>query len=330
VVGTAAYTWYAGFQWWMLGLFLVMYFLVGTAICAGYHRYYSHKSYEASALVQIFYAIFGAFAAQNSILQWSASHRVHHKYADEDWDPYNIRRGFWWAHIVWIFYKDPGAGNFDNSPDLVANRVVQWQHRWYRPLVMIGGFGVPTLIGWMFGDALAGLLWGGFLRFAAIHHSTFFVNSLAHYWGARTFSHENSARDNYLVAFVTLGEGYHSFHHRFPADYRNGIRWFDWDPSKWLIQALNTVGLVSDLKTTPAPLIEKARMQAAFDRWQEQIENAPPTVSEEIRARFNTAREAIEQAFALWRESKKRASRKILRYARREWRGAVRLVKQAA
>ena len=102
--GTAAYTWYAGFALWMPLLMIGMYLAVGLSICAGYHRFFSHKSYEASRPVQIFYAIFGAMAAQNSILWWSSSHRVHLKYADRDWDPYKIRRGFWWAHILWIFY----------------------------------------------------------------------------------------------------------------------------------------------------------------------------------------------------------------------------------
>jgi stearoyl-CoA desaturase (delta-9 desaturase) len=331
VLGTAAYTWWVGFEWWMLALFLVLYGFVGTSICAGYHRYFSHKSYEASAPLKLFVAIFGSFAAQNTILQWSASHRTHHTYVDKDWDPYNIKRGFWWAHIIWIFHKNPDLGNFENARDLAADPIVQWQQRWYRLLVIGGGFGVPALIGAMFGDPVAGLLWGGFLRFAAVHHSTFFVNSLAHYWGARTYSYENSARDNWFVAFLTLGEGFHSFHHRFPADFRNGIRWFDWDPSKWTIQAMRALGLASDLKSTPAPLIEKARMQAAFKRWQERLEHVPAGRAEEIRRKLDAAVAAIEEAISLWRERRtRRASKKMLRFARREWRSALRMARQAA
>ena len=129
VVGTALYTWYAGFSLWMPVLMVAMYFAVGMSICAGYHRFFSHKSYEASGPVQVFYAFFGAMAAQNSILWWSSSHRVHHKYVDEDWDPYSIKRGFWWAHMLWIFYQNEERdGTFANSPDLLKN-----------PVVMIGG-----------------------------------------------------------------------------------------------------------------------------------------------------------------------------------------------
>ena len=341
VFGTAWYTWKNGFEWWMLGLFAVLYTLIGLSITAGYHRFFAHKTYEASKPVQYFFAFFGALAAQNSILWWAASHRVHHKYIDKEWDPYNIKRGFLWAHILWIFYRNPQSADFSNSPDLLANPVVMWQNRWTKFLVVVAGFGIPTLVGAMFGDAIAGLLWGGFLRIAAVHHSTFFVNSLAHTWGARTYSEEMSARDNWAVAYLTFGEGYHSFHHRFPSDFRNGIRWFDWDPSKWLIRGFVATGLASELKTTPAPMIETARMQAAFKRWQETIETAPGTRGEEIRQRVAAAREALEHSFALWKQhleekaagtsrswrAIRRSSRERAKFARKEWRSAIKLLR---
>lgn len=263
IAGTAAYTWRVGLQLWMPLLALALYLAVGFSICAGYHRYFSHKSYECSPIVQVAFAIFGAMAAQNSILWWSSTHRTHHQHVDRDWDPYNIRRGFWWAHIVWLFHKN-GRSSFDNAPDLLQNRVVMWQHRWHRPIMIVGGLGLPALIGAAFGDPVAGLLWGGFLRLVIIHHTTFFVNSLAHSLGKRVYNAAVSARDNAFVALLTLGEGYHSFHHRFPADFRNGVRWYQWDPSKWLIQGLRWVGLARDLRMTPAPQIEQARIEAAL------------------------------------------------------------------
>ncbi|MEA2465722.1 MAG: hypothetical protein QOJ98_3469, partial [Acidobacteriota bacterium] len=262
IVGTAVYTWVYGFEWWMAGLALAMYAAVGMSICAGYHRFFSHKSYEAAWPVQLFYAIFGAMAAQNSILWWSSSHRNHHQYVDRDWDPYNIKRGFWWAHILWVFHKHEKPDAQANAPDLLKNPIVQWQARWYKVILVVGGFGLPTLIGAMFGDAWAGLLWGGFLRLVVIHHTTFFVNSLAHYVGKPAYNAEVSARDNWGVALLTLGEGYHSFHHRFPADFRNGIRWYHWDPAKWFIATLRGVGMASDLRSATPPQIEQARMDA--------------------------------------------------------------------
>jgi stearoyl-CoA desaturase (delta-9 desaturase) len=342
IAGTAAYTWFHGFHLWMPLLMLGMYLAVGMSICAGYHRLFSHKSYECSPLVQVFYALFGAMAAQNSILWWSASHRVHHKYSDKDWDPYNINRGFFWAHIFWIFYRaDPKPDAFDNSRDLLANPIVMWQHRWHKVIMIVGGFGLPTLIGAAFGDPLAGLLWGGFTRIVVIHHTTFFVNSLAHYLGKPIYNTDASARDNWLVALVTLGEGYHSFHHRFPADFRNGIQWYHWDPAKWFIRGLRWFGLATGLISTPPPQIEQARMRAALHIVETKITSASASLAEEARRRLRAASHHLEKAVALWRRAleeraqgsawrkTRRASRRHVRRSRQQWKLAVRMLKTA-
>jgi stearoyl-CoA desaturase (delta-9 desaturase) len=341
VVGTALYTWYVGFQLWMPLLMVGMYLAVGMSICAGYHRFFSHKSYEASAPVQLFYAFFGAMAAQNSILWWSSAHRVHHKYVDNDWDPYNIKRGFWWAHILWIFYRNPYSDTtFANAPDLLKNKIVMWQNKWHKVILIVGGFGIPTLIGAAFGDPIAGLLWGGFLRVFVIHHTTFFVNSLAHSLGKPLYNAEVSARDNWLVALLTLGEGYHSFHHRFPADFRNGIRWYHWDPAKWFIRTMRFLGLASDLRATAEPQVEQARLSAEVRLIETKIDAVHPHNAEQIRARINKAAEHLEVALALWRQhaeeraagvSKKwretrRRSLRYVRQSRKQWKGALRML----
>jgi stearoyl-CoA desaturase (delta-9 desaturase) len=343
ILGTAAYTWYAGFSLWMPLLTIGMYLAVGMSICAGYHRFFSHKSYEASKPVQVFYAIFGALAAQNSILWWSSSHRVHHKYVDKDWDPYSIKKGFWWAHILWIFYKnDQRDDSFSNSPDLMANKIVMWQHKWHKVILIGFGFGFPTLIGWAFGNPIAGLLWGGFLRIAIIHHTTFFVNSLAHTLGEPIYNAEVSARDNWLVAMLTLGEGYHSFHHRFPADFRNAIRWYQWDPAKWFIQALKFAGLATDLRVTPPPQVEQARMAAEVRLHEPKIATAGTAISTEVRRRLHVAGEDLERAYALWRQhieeraqgtsrswrETRRAAKQHVLQSRRQWKDAIRMLKQ--
>lgn len=341
IAGTAAWTWYHGFHLWMPLLTAGMYLAVGLSICAGYHRFFSHKSYECSPLVQVFYAFFGAMAAQNSILWWSSAHRVHHKYADKDWDPYNIRRGFWYAHILWIFYKhEAKADAFDNSPDLLANKVVMWQHRWHKVIMLVGGLGIPTLIGAAFGDAVGGLLWGGFTRIVVIHHTTFFVNSLAHYFGKPAFNAEASARDNWLVALVTLGEGYHSFHHRFPADFRNGIQWYQWDPAKWWIRGLRWIGLATGLISTPPPQIEQARMRAALRIVEPKMAESTSLV-DEAKRRLRAASHHLEKALALWKRAieqkaqgiswrkTRRAAHLHVRRSRKQWKLAVRMLQAA-
>ncbi len=337
IAGTAIYTIIKGFEWWMLSLLLVLYALVGISICAGYHRFFSHKTYEASKPVQLFYAIFGALAAQNSILWWSSSHRVHHSYVDKDWDPYNIQRGFWWAHIFWIFYKNPREAPFENSKDLLKNPIVMWQHRWHKQILVIVGFGLPALVGAFFGDWVAGLLWGGFLRVVVIHHTTFFVNSLAHKAGARTFDAHCSARDNWAVAFVTLGEGFHSFHHRFPSDFRNGIRWFDWDPAKWFIRILRVTGQATQLRRVPEPMIEQAKMEAVVRELEPKLSVIPETLAEEVRRRIDSARAQFEHSLALWRQQAeerahgmskrwkqtRREAKLALEQAKRDWHDAL-------
>ena len=323
-------------------LLVGMYLAVGMSICAGYHRFFSHKSYEAHPIVQAFYAFFGAMAAENSILWWSSSHRVHHKHADKDWDPYNIQRGFWWAHILWIFYRnDERDDTFENSPDLKANPIVMWQHKWHKVVLIVAGFGIPTLIGAAFGDPIAGLLWGGFTRLVVIHHTTFFVNSLAHYFGKPEFDATHSARDNWAVALVTLGEGYHSFHHRFPADFRNGIRWYHWDPAKWFIGGLKSVGLASELLTTPLPQIEQARMRAAVRIVEPKMATATGTLADEARRRLKVAAGHLDRAIKLWRKAideqaqgsswrkTRKSARRHVKNSRRQWKRAVRMLQAA-
>jgi stearoyl-CoA desaturase (delta-9 desaturase) len=340
IPGLILHTWHAGFAYWMLGLFVVMYSLVGLSICAGYHRFFAHKSYECAWPVQLFYAVFGAMAAQNSILKWSSGHRRHHLHSDTEWDPYSITRGFWWAHWLWIFHVDPAAENMENVADLQKNPIIRWQARWYKTILLVVGFGLPALIGAWFGDAVAGLLWGGFLRVALVHHSTFFINSLAHCCGTRSYDEEATARDNWAVALLTFGEGYHSFHHRFPADFRNGIRWYAWDPAKWFIGAMRWAGLASDLRTTAQPLIERERMKADVVRLEARIAQAEPSRMTEIRARIERAKAAFDHAMTLWRKQAEqrqqglsklwretyRGYRQHMQEARREWRGVLQAI----
>jgi len=333
IAGTIAWSVARGVHLWMPLLAMGMYSLVGISICAGYHRFFSHKSYEAAPAVQVFYALFGAMAAQNSILQWSSSHRIHHQYVDRDWDPYSIKRGFWWAHIVWVFYRHDPPEYAANASDLMKNPIVMWQHRWYRTILIVGGFGLPAAIGAMFGDPIAGLLWGAFLRLTVIHHTTFFVNSLAHYFGKRTYNADVSARDNWAVALLTLGEGYHSFHHRFPVDFRNGLRWYHWDPAKWFIAALRATGLATSLRAATPPQVQQARLQAEIRRVEPRLAAADEKTAHDIRRRVADAVAHLDTALALWRQhleerarnassawrTTRRSARHHMRQSRREW-----------
>lgn len=240
---------------------IAFYFITGMSITAGYHRLLSHKAYKANPLIKFIYLIFGAAAFQNSALKWSSDHRIHHRHVDHDKDPYNINRGFFYAHMGWIFYKDQTTETAHYPKDLLNDKLVMWQHRNYLWIAVTMGFVLPMVLGHFLGSALGGLALSGVARVVFVHHCTFFINSLCHIVGKRTYTDSNTARDSYIMAFFSYGEGYHNYHHYFPSDYRNGIRWYHFDPTKWLIKSLSLVGLVRDLKKVPQKLINQARAE---------------------------------------------------------------------
>jgi stearoyl-CoA desaturase (delta-9 desaturase) len=236
----------------------IAYVACGLAITAGYHRLFAHRTYRAAAPVRWVLLIFGAAAFQNSALSWSADHRAHHADTDGAGDPHDITRGIWYAHMGWLFRRREASADVRQLRDLWAVRSIRLQHRWY-PVVAIGlGLVVPMLLAARWGDPVGGLLVIGFLRAALQLQATFCVNSLAHLTGTRRFDAHSSARDSVITALVTFGEGYHNFHHRFPYDYRNGVSWWHYDPSKWLIHLLGRLGLATSLRTASAGTIATA------------------------------------------------------------------------
>ena len=245
----------------------------GSSITIGYHRLFSHRTFEASAPVKLFLLLFGAAAFQNSLLKWASDHRVHHKFCDTEKDPYNINRGFFWAHMGWVMFREPSkfADEFPMSKDLLRDKMVVWQHRYYLPIAVLVGIVLPAFVGYLLGSTLGGFAVIGFARIVAVHHSTFLINSLCHVLGAKTYSDEHSAKDSPIMALFTFGEGYHNFHHIFENDYRNGIYWWQYDPTKWLIKSASLMGLASKLKKTPQARIEKAEASMLLKRTQQKI-----------------------------------------------------------
>jgi len=227
------------------------------SITLGYHRLFSHATFKAAWPVRLFVLVFGGAAFEQSAMRWAALHRRHHRHTDTDQDPYNIKRGFFYAHVGWILVKIPFIDD-SSVRDLAADPMVLHQHRHYKLWSNLAGLVVPLLVGaWIGGWAYA-ILFPVAARIFLVLNSAFFINSIAHTYGDRQFDPNSSARDHWLGAVLTNGEGYHSFHHRFPGDYRNGIRWYQWDPTKWLIWLCSRVGLASDLNRTSAAAILRA------------------------------------------------------------------------
>jgi stearoyl-CoA desaturase (delta-9 desaturase) len=240
----------------------MMYGLCGLSITAGYHRLFAHRTYHATPAVRWAFLLLGAGAFQNSALSWSADHRAHHAGADGPADPHAIARGAWFAHMGWLFHRRAASADVRHLGDLSGWRSVRLQHRYYAVAALGVGLLAPAVVATLWGDPWGGLFVAGFLRVALMLQATFCVNSLAHLVGDRRYDAGATARDSVLTALVTFGEGYHSFHHRFPFDYRNGIRWWQYDPSKWLIWLLARGRLVGRLRTASPAAVARARRQA--------------------------------------------------------------------
>ncbi len=251
-------------SWWTLGFGAVWGIFCGLGITGGYHRLFAHGAYRASWPLRLFYLLFGAASVQNSALKWAADHRAHHAHTDHDGDPYDIRRGFFWAHIGWVLHRNPTpSANTELVADLEKDPLVRLQHRYYVPLAVVFGAAMPMAIGALWGDAVGAMLVAGWLRLVVQWHATFAINSLTHMFGSQPYTTRISARDSFWVALLTFGEGYHNFHHRFQVDYRNGVRWFQFDPTKWWIWAAARIGLARDLRRVPAARIAEARRATA-------------------------------------------------------------------
>ncbi|GAK84878.1 fatty acid desaturase; delta-9 fatty acid desaturase [Vibrio ponticus] len=255
-------------------------------------------------MVRFIFAIGGAFALQNSALHWSSDHRVHHKYVDNnDKDPYSAKRGFWFSHIGWMLrhYNQDTYSDYTNCRDLQKDAIVMWQHKHYLLLALLTNIGFPLLLGVIYGDIWGMLLIVGVLRLVLSHHTTFFINSLAHIWGSQPYTDKNTARDNSVLAVFTFGEGYHNYHHIFENDYRNGIYWWQYDPTKWLIKTFQWCGLADKLRITPHLKIEQAKAKQALKNAMERIEHNPEKLllKQTLQHEFDQMMKKLNDFYAL-------------------------------
>ncbi len=275
VIGTPLYVIKFGLDPFFIGLFLFYFVATAMGITLGYHRLFAHRSFKARTPVRLATLVFGACAFEDSALDWASDHRNHHKYTDDDHDdPYSISKGFFWAHIGWIFFKlYPRA--LDNVADLRKDKLVMWQHRCHYLIGIVVGLLLPAVLGyWHSGwsGALGGFLIVGITRIVAVQHCTFLINSLCHTMGRQPYSSTTSARDSFLMAIFTFGEGYHNYHHSFQHDYRNGVKPWQWDPTKWTIWLLYKLGLVEDLRVVAPEKIVLAELRETTRKAQEKLE----------------------------------------------------------
>jgi stearoyl-CoA desaturase (delta-9 desaturase) len=266
---------------WQTWLSAVIYYIwTGLGITAGYHRLWSHGSWKCNKILETFLMIGATGSLQGSIKWWCLLHRAHHRWTDTDSDPYNSQRGFWYAHVGWLLFDNIHVNAHIPMKDLKSNSIVRWQHNnyaWFGPFMALI---FPTIVGYLFcGDIRGGFYIAGALRLLFVHHATWFVNSLAHYIGKQSYDDTISPRDSLITGLLTLGEGYHNFHHEFPYDYRNGVKWYDYDPTKWFIYSMKCLGFAYNLNKFPINEIVKGEIDMIEKKLNERkqtINYAPP------------------------------------------------------
>ncbi len=238
----------------------VLYVTRMFCITAGYHRYFSHRSYRMGRVAQFLMALGGTTALQKGPLWWAGHHRIHHRYTDLDDDVHSPRDGFWWSHVGWILstrYKDTDTASIKDFAAFPELRFLDRQ--WWIGPTMLGGL-CFVLGGW------GGLVVGFFLSTVLLWHGTFVVNSVAHLFGRRRYATPDTSRNSMIIAVITGGEGWHNNHHYLPASARQGFAWWEFDPTWYGLKALAALHIVRDLRDPPARLLDQARVRdGAFD-----------------------------------------------------------------
>jgi stearoyl-CoA desaturase (Delta-9 desaturase) len=255
---------FVGVSWFAVAVMFAFYFLRMFAITAFYHRYFSHKSFKTSRALQFFFALVGVMSTQNGPLWWAAHHRHHHRNADQPTDLHSPRDGFWYSHMGWFLNKK----NYSTQEHLVKDWIKFPELRWLdRHSVVVS---VLTLLSfWLVGSLLAHfapslqtngpqlVVWGFLISTVLLTHATLTINSFAHRFGFRTYPTQDDSRNNWFLALITLGEGWHNNHHFCPASVRQGFVWWQIDVSYYLLRMMAAVGLVWDLVPIPQKAFTK-------------------------------------------------------------------------
>lgn len=249
---------FTGMGWREVGLAVFLYGLRMFAITAGYHRYFAHRAYATSRVFQFVLAFVAQSSLQSGAVWWAAKHRDHHRYSDTERDSHSPRQyGFWFAHCGWIFHESAGQADYGRVPDLTRYPELMWLDRQRFMPGLVLGFAVWALCGW------SGLFGGFVLSTVVLYHATFAINSLAHVVGRQRYLTGDDSRNNWWLALLTLGEGWHNNHHYFMASTRQGFFWWEIDVTYYLLRGLAALGLVRDLKTPPAQVLAGQRSLSA-------------------------------------------------------------------
>ena len=283
-LGCFAAIW-TGVTWQALAICITLYWLRIFAIGAGYHRYFSHRAYSTSRAFQFVLAFLSQTTTQKSVIWWASKHRHHHFHSDTGQDVHSPRHhGFIYSHLGWIFARRHDTPDLAKVTDLTRFPELMWLHRNEQVPAIALALLCLLLAGWS--GLVVGFLWSTVL----VYHATFCINSLAHVSGSKRYVTGDDSRNNWLLAIFTMGEGWHNNHHAYQSGVRQGFKWWEFDPTYYLLRALSWTGLVWDLKTPPEPVLRNEQRLGA-----KVINRA----AEELAARFNSERIAAAIAAAL-------------------------------
>jgi len=299
IFGTLGYSLQFGIIWQEPILLFVLWIITGLSITVGYHRLFAHRSFSAHPILNWILAIFGAAALENSALKWCSDHRRHHKHLDTDQDPYSITKGFFHAHMGWILENKPSP--IEKVKDLEENPALKFQNKYYVPLFIIFGLLLPISLGFIWGRPLGALFWGVLLRITLVHHFTYFINSMCHYVGTKPYDSKCTSRDSWYMALLTFGEGFHNYHHKFQWDYRNGVRWFHFDPSKWLIWFFSKIGMANGLKKASKMQILKACSNNQWNQIYLYLNKMPNKLTHTYSEKLNFIKESTQSLEKSWK-----------------------------
>jgi stearoyl-CoA desaturase (delta-9 desaturase) len=251
--------WNTWVNWTDIGLLAVGYVLTGVGITVGYHRLFTHRAFQTKQWVRWTFAILGSMAVEGPVLAWVADHRKHHQFSDVEGDPHSphvgggngfvaAARNLFHAHVGWLFVHEGRADIEKYVPDLIAERGMKTINRLF-PVWLVVGLALPALLGFAIAGtwqgAVTGLLWGGAIRIFLLHHVTFSINSICHFWGRRRFRSTDESRNVWILSLISFGESWHNNHHAFPSSAFHGMARFErsMDPGGWVITGLEKLGL---------------------------------------------------------------------------------------